>query len=135
MNVSFFQELLTAISERGRQLLDLSGITSGPGETIETLSQALLSGRGEASGVAIARQILAGYEDLSAEKRAAYFRFLADAFSPDAETLEKAVRLYIDEPGPESLKRLTLAIEPPRAEFLRRLNLAPGATASNPSQV
>ncbi len=129
MNVSFFQELLTAISERGRQLLDLSGITSSQGESIEALSQALLSGRGEASGVAIARQILARYESLSADKRAAYFRFLADAFGPDAETLEKAVRLYLDEPGPGSLKRLTQAIEPPRAEFLRRLNLAPGATA------
>ena len=45
MNVSFFGELLTAIADRGRQILDLSGIVPAQGETVESLSQALLSGR------------------------------------------------------------------------------------------
>lgn len=129
MNVSFFQELLTAISDRGRQLLDLSGITAPQTETIETLCQALLSSRGEASGVALARQILARYAALDMDGRRAFFRFLADGFGPDAEALNRAVRLYIEEPGPEALKRLAHAVESPRAEFLRRLNLAPGATS------
>jgi malonyl-CoA decarboxylase len=62
MNVSFFGELLTAISDRGRQILDLSGIGASHGETAEALSQALLSGRGEASGVVLARQILTRYQ-------------------------------------------------------------------------
>lgn len=129
MNVSFFQELLNTISDRGRQLLDLSGIVSSAGETAEDLSRALLSGRGEASGVALARQILQRYGGLSQEARLAYFRFLADAFAPDAEKVEKAAKAYVQTPGPETLKRLTQAVEAPRLEFLRRLNLAPGATA------
>jgi len=129
MNVSFFQQMLTTISDRGRQLLDFSGIVSGPGETIEDLSRALLSGRGEASGVALARKILERYGGLSAERRHAFFRFLAEAFGPEQDRLEKAARAYLDAPGPEALKRLTQAVEAPRLEFLRRLNLAPGATA------
>jgi malonyl-CoA decarboxylase len=127
MNVSFFQELLTAISDRGRQLLDFSGITSS--QTIETLSQTLLSGRGEASGMALARQILQRYEALDADSRLAFFRFLAEAFNPDAENVKMAARLFLDAPDSEGLKRLRRAVESPRAEYLHRLNLAPGATA------
>jgi malonyl-CoA decarboxylase len=129
MNVSFFGELLTAISERGRQLFDLSGIVSGQGETIESLAQALLSGRGEASGVALARQILTCYDALDDTARHQFFRFLADSFAPDADRLSSAARAYLQTPGPETVKRLTQAVESPRLEFLRRLNLAPGATA------
>lgn len=129
MNVSFFGELLTAISDRGRQLLDLSGIVSWQGETIESLAQALLSGRGEASGVALARQILTHYDALDEAARHQFFRFLADSFTPDADRLSSAARAYLQAPGPEAVKRLTQAIESPRLEFLRRLNLAPGATA------
>ena len=58
MDVSFFQEILTKISERGRQILDLSFIGGGEQETLESLCHALVSSRGEASGVALARQIL-----------------------------------------------------------------------------
>ncbi|WP_088342627.1 MULTISPECIES: malonyl-CoA decarboxylase [Rhodomicrobium] len=130
MNVSFFGELLTAISDRGRQLLDLSGIVSSHGETIESLSSALLSGRGEASGVALARQILARYEALDDDGRRQYFRFLAESFTPDAERVASAARAYVQSPGPDALRRLTQVVEPPRLEFLRRLNLAPGATSS-----
>jgi len=129
MNVSFFGELLTTISDRGRQLLDLSGIVSSSGETIETLSAALLSGRGEASGVALAQQILARYRALDDDGRLAFFRFLATRFSPDPDGVALAARAYLDAPGAESLRRLSEAVESPRQEFLHRLNLAPGATA------
>jgi malonyl-CoA decarboxylase len=129
MNVSFFGELMARISDRGRQLLDLSGIAASQGETIESLSRALLSGRGEASGVAIARQILARYEALDQDGRYQFFRFLADSFAPDGDKLGAAARAYVQSPGHDTLKRLTQAIESPRLEFLSRLNLAPGATA------
>ncbi len=130
MNVSFFGELLTTISERGRQLLDFSGITSAQGETVEDLCRALMSGRGEASGVALARQILQRYEAMDDEARHSFFRFVAESFGPDAEKVEKTAKAYLQTPTPETLKRLTQAVEPPRLEFLRRLNLAPGATGT-----
>jgi malonyl-CoA decarboxylase len=129
MNVSFFGELLTAISDRGRQILDLSGIVSSQGETVESLSRALLSGRGEASGVVLARQILTRYKALDDEGRHQFFRFLAETITPDTDKVLNAARGFVQSPGPDTLKRLTQSIEPPRLEYLRRLNLAPGATA------
>jgi malonyl-CoA decarboxylase len=129
MNVSFFGELLTAISDRGRQILDLSGIVSAQGETVESLSQALLSGRGEASGVALAQQILTRYKALDDAGRHQFFRFLAQTITPDTDKVMHAARGFVQSPGADTLKRLTQSTEPPRLEYLRRLNLAPGATA------
>src|SRR3954452_19075574 len=79
MNVSFFQELFGSIAERGRALIERSPdrqMANGrkalvPGaagaaapETLEGLCRALLSGRGEASGVALARRVLDLYAPL-----------------------------------------------------------------------
>lgn len=128
VNVSFLQDLLTTVAEQGRQLLPASLIGSAP-EDITELARALVSGRGEASGVAIARQLLDVYRGLDVEQRRDFFRFLADHFKPDAEKVKAAAADYAANPGDGTLQRLQVAIESPRQEFFRRLNLAPGATA------
>lgn len=129
LNVSFFQELLSNIAERGRQLLELSkGAASHP-ETIEDLSRALMSSRGEAAGVALARRVLAAYRMLGRDERHAFFQFIAREFAPDPERVKRAAENYLARPGQETLRELTKSAEPPMQEFLRRLNMAPGATA------
>jgi malonyl-CoA decarboxylase len=131
MNVSFFQELLGKISERGRQILDLPALIGASGqETFESLSQALVSSRGEASGVVLASRVLDRYRESSPARKDAIFAFLASHFIPDSVTVEKAARDYLEAPGPETLERLAGSVESPRQELLRRLNLAPGGTAA-----
>jgi malonyl-CoA decarboxylase len=95
---------------------------------MESLCRALLSGRGEASGVAIAADLLAAYDRASDEERHGFFVLLADAFGPDAEDLARAVEHYRSHPR-EAEAELARASEPRRQELLRRLNSAPGATA------
>ena len=76
MNTSFFGELLQTISERGRALLarDRRGEASARSENLVELCEDLLSGRGEASGVALAREILGRYATLTTGPRIAFFR-------------------------------------------------------------
>ncbi len=131
MDVSFFQEILNKISERGRQILDLPSLIGAAGqESFESLCEALVSGRGEASGVALAQRILDRYEEAGPPDKDAIFAFLASRFVPDADEVEMAAKSYLDDPGPETLERLAMSVEPPRQELLRRLNLAPGGTAA-----
>lgn len=130
MNVSFFQEMLNTISERGRLLLDRSIGGGAPGATIEDLARSLLSGRGEASGVAIASRILSVYRGLEADEKLSFFQFLANDLAPDPASIAKAARAYLDDPTQTALFSLAGAVESPRQEFFRRLNLAPGATAA-----
>ena len=51
-----------------------------PLERAKRLAEALLSERGEASGAAVARELLAASRELDAAGRAELFRFLADEF-------------------------------------------------------
>ena len=77
LNVSFLQELLNTIAEQGRQLLPRSLAWLDRTEDIGELAQGLVSGRGEASGVAIAGEILSRYRQLEDEDRRAFLMFLA----------------------------------------------------------
>ena len=129
MNVSFLQELLGSIADRGRALLPRSLFGAGAEADVEELSRVLISGRGEASGVAIASELLDRYAQLDAGDRLTFFRFLATELRPDAGRVAEAAQAYLDDPGDVTLGRLQKALDSPRLEFFRRLNLAPGATA------
>ena len=129
MNVSFFQELLTTVAEHGRALLPKSIFGTGSQEDIHDLAAALLSGRGEASGVAIARALLDRYRALNADERREFFRFLGTSLQADPETVQAAAKSYLAAPDDVHLSLLQAAVESPRQEFFRRLNLAAGATA------
>ena len=129
MNVSFLQELLNTIAEQGRHLLPRSLGGTDREDGITELASALLSRRGEASGVAIAREIVERYRILPVDERRAFLTFLASTMEPDAGRLAGAARAYLADPGSTAVAALQSAMESPRQEFFRRLNLAPGATA------
>jgi malonyl-CoA decarboxylase len=129
MNVSFLQELLNSVAEQGRQLLPRSLRGPGREEDIAKLAAALSSNRGEASGVAIARELLRRYRSLSPEGRLDFLKYLSRTLQPDPEEVTRAAQAYVDGPDTAKLRALQRAVESPRLEFFRRLNLAPGATA------
>jgi malonyl-CoA decarboxylase len=126
---AFFSELLSTISERGRNLLRRSP-TDGKQDAdgLIGLCEALLSGRGEASGTAMAREVLNHYHDLNAEDRLAFFKTLVRDFGPDRDKLAKAIAAWQAQPGDGNGTHLHFASEPRRQELIRRLNRAPGGT-------
>lgn len=129
MNVSFLQELLNQVAEQGRALLPKALFGTNGEETIDGLARGLMSVRGEASGVAIARQLLKRLAYASVEERANFFRYLSDDLQPDPCAVATAAQHYLEAPSDSSMLKLQKAAESPRREFFRRLNLAPGATA------
>ena len=134
MNTSFFGELLQTISERSRSLLDRTRDRRESAErqsaSIIELSEELLSGRGEASGVALAGEILARYAELTSGPRIAFFEALAAKFGPDHARLDAAIDSWRSAPSDATAAKVHAAAEPRRQELLRRLNLAPGGTAA-----
>ena len=130
MNVSFLQELLNSVAEQGRQYLPRSLGGAGRDDDITELASALVSSRGEASGVAIAREILQRYRTLSREDRLGFIKFLARTMQPDADEVTRAAKAFLQGSSTASIRALQRAVESPRLEFFRRLNLAPGATAA-----
>jgi len=134
MNTSFFGELLQTISERGRALLDRGrsrrGDATARSESLVELCEDLLSSRGEASGVARAREILGRYGELTTGPRIAFFEALGERFGPDPARMQTAIAAWREKPSDETAAEVHAASEPRRQELFRRLNLAPGGTAA-----
>src|SRR5215213_9950883 len=134
MNTSFFGEMLQTISERGRALMDRGrdrrGDAAARSQSLIELCEELLSGRGEASGVALAREIFTRYDELKTGPRIAFFETLATRFGVDRERIDAAVDAWAREGTDEAAAELHLAAEPRRQELFSRLNLAPGGKAA-----
>ena len=90
----------------------------------------LLSERGEAAGVSLAKSTVALYGGLDKKDQPPFFAALLADFSPDPAQVLSASKAYAADPSAGNLKQLSIATEPPRQELLRRLNRAPGGTAT-----
>ena len=136
MNTSFFGELLqTHCRPRPRAASIARATARGDAaqrsETLIELCEHLLSGRGEASGVALAREIL---DTLRRADRRPAHRVLRGAGAP---LRPRSRRASTPRSRPGAPRRPTTtaadlhdAAEPRRQELFRRLNLAPGGTAA-----
>jgi malonyl-CoA decarboxylase len=131
MNNAFFSDLLASISERGRTLLRRGGSSDAKQDASDLieLCEALLSGRGEASGTAMAREVLDRYHHLDEAGRLAFFQTLASGYGPERDRLAKAIKAWRAQPNNADASDLHFASEPRRQELIRRLNRAPGGTS------
>jgi len=128
--------LVSSFSRAGHSLVErllaLGRMASASRNMVDIAAEqarALLSTRGEASGVAIAQDLLDLYRRAGSDERRDFFLMLAERFDPDPGDIASAWADY-QRDGAESLPGLARAVEAPRQELFRRLNLAPGGTAT-----
>lgn len=127
----FLNELLRAIASGSRRLFNRNGdADADAGVSARPLAEALLSTRGEASGVALARTILDRWNGMDIDGRKAWFDMLARDFGPDTASVDVAVAAWQEQRSPANASRLHAASEPRRQELFRRINQAPGGTAT-----
>ena len=90
----------------------------------------LLSERGAANSVAIARDLVNRFQALPDEHQGRFFERLSTDFGPDPAAVLSSAQAYASDPSAPNLLRLTQITEPPRQELLRRINRLPGGTAN-----
>ena len=133
MSNAFFYDLLASIADRGRSMLKIKPWPKDADNRAEQLVEdcrALVAGRGEASGVALAAEIVGRYRALDPSDHAAFFRALADDFGPDRERVRTAIANFGSDGDEAAASEIHYASEPRRHELFRRLNRAPGGTAA-----
>lgn len=125
----WLKNVIDSIAERGRELLKLD---SREVDTLDILAlcQQLLSGQGEASGIALSQEILRSYRHMSNDEKRSFFQMLDNEFKPDFEQIEAVMNRYKASRSAEDLIALNTAVEAPRQELFRRLNMAPNGTAN-----
>ncbi len=126
----WLDRLWGGIADQGRLFARVPAGDVTGAERAGQLAQALLSERGEASGAAVARELLECLRALPEAERLSVLRRVGETFAPDDTKLRRAAEAYLAEPGPDTANGLHIAAEPPRQELLRRMNMAPGGTAT-----
>jgi malonyl-CoA decarboxylase len=126
---NWFERLLDNVADRGRELIGLRDSSERDAPSDTELCHRLVEGLGEASNIALAREILQRWEAMDEERRLAFLQVLAVEFDPDPQAIAQAAAAYHAK-DPAALQRLLEATEPPRQELMRRLNMAPDGTAA-----
>src|SRR4051812_27304973 len=94
-NNAFFADLIATITDRGRDLFGLRPPrpTQAPGraDALVELCETLLGGKGEASGTAMAQEVIEAYETLRPQEQLTFFEALAEKLGPDEALLDAAV--------------------------------------------
>jgi len=131
MSRAFFSDLLSIVADRARRWRGApatAGLLVTRSASLYDLCTDLLSRRGEASGTAIALDVLDQYARLDEAGRLTLFEMLAKQFGPDRKKLEQVVAAWHSNTATES--DIHFASEPRRQELFRRLNRAPGGTTA-----
>jgi malonyl-CoA decarboxylase len=120
-------EQVGVIADRGREILS-RGPSGRTPHTAEDLCEKLLAQRGEASGVALASELVRAIRAMDGGQTARFLHMLAARFGPDAERVDEAVQQWLSRRDADAIGGLAAAAESPRQELFRRLNVAPGGT-------
>ena len=117
-------DLLKRIADAGRSLKPGG---ENPPRDLMSLCEALLQGKGEATGIATALDILEAYRGLDAARKVAFFSDIQRRFGSDEARIRTAIKAFEQAPG-KAARELHFASEPRTQELIRRLNRAPGGT-------
>src|SRR5580704_7666244 len=100
--------MLQSIADRSRALIKRERREPAHERSagIVELCEELLTGRGEASGVALAQEILAEYADLTTGPRIAFFEALATTFGADRDEIDRAITAWRQSPPDETAAEL-----------------------------
>ena len=115
VNSISMQQLFGAVADLGRSYFQRPSDNQQTAlGSIEWLCRELLSHRGEASGMALAREVAQATAAMGGAERLAFLELLADGFAPDPAALSAAARAYLDEPSAATCLALSMATESPR---------------------
>jgi len=91
-NFGFLQELLNTVADTSRGLIARRLFTEADAKQgLQALVDALMKGQGEATGMAIANQLLRHYQLLDRGMRVVFFKYLGEVLKPDPDEVKAAV--------------------------------------------
>ena len=122
-----FKKFFSSIADAGQNIIGKKTIKKDLPSILQ-LCDDLISFKGVASGIAIAREISEIYNVFDTDQKLSFFKEVNKKFSPNPDEVEKKINTYIHEKSKKNLNSLGSSIEGQRQELIRRLNMAPNGT-------
>jgi len=125
--LTLFADLLSTVFERRFRQPASKRQDSRP---IQELASDLVGSAGETSELALAGDIISGFDKLSDDKKLDFFRYIATVMNIDPQMVRTTLEDYESNPSKSSYRAFMSAAEPRRQELIRRLNQVSGATGA-----
>ena len=122
-----FKKFFSSIADAGQRLIGKKSLRKDLTSALQ-LCNDLISFKGIASGIAIAREITEIYSVFDTDQKLSFFKEINKQFSPNNNEVEKKIAQYLEEKNEQSLNALGSAVEGNRQKLIRRLNMAPNGT-------
>ena len=124
-----FKEIISSIADAGQKLFSIKNIKKNNLESIISLCDDLISHKGAAFGITVARDITVLYQLLSSENKLLFFKKINDKYKPSFTKVNEAIENYTKSQNEKTLSDLFKISEGKRRELFRRMNMAPNGTA------
>jgi malonyl-CoA decarboxylase len=121
----FLKKIVNAIADAGKELL---GKNFSDKKSLIELCDDIISFKGVASGIAIARQIAFKYKNLTNDEKLNFFLQINERYKANLEQVQIFADDFLKDPTENSLNKLNSVSEGMRQELIRRMNMAPNGT-------
>ena len=123
------KQIISSIADAGQKLFSKKDIKENDLESIISLCDDLISHKGAAFGITVARDITELYQSLSPENKLSFFKKINDKYKPSFTKVNEAIENYTKSQNEKTLSDLFKVSEGKRRELFRRMNMAPNGTA------
>jgi malonyl-CoA decarboxylase len=123
------KQIISSIADAGQKLFSIKNIKKNDLESIISLCDDLISHKGAAFGITVARDITELYPTLSQDNKLLFFKKINEKYKPSFTRVNNAIDVYKSSQNEKTLSDLFKVSEGSRRELFRRINMAPNGTS------
>ena len=123
------RQIISSIADAGKQLFNKKNIKKNDLDSILSLCDDLISNKGAAFGITVARDITELYQTLSTDNKILFFKSINEKYRPSFTKVNEAIDVYKNSQNEKTLSHLFKVSEGKRRELFMRMNMAPNGTS------
>lgn len=123
------KQIISSIADAGQKLLNRKDIKKNDIDSILSLCDDLISNKGAAFGITVARDVTKLYQGLSTDNKLIFFKRINEKYKASFMEVDEAINLYKVSPNEKTLANLFKASSGKRRELFTRMNMAPNGTS------
>ena len=123
------KQIISSIADAGQKLFSKKNIKENDLDSILSLCDDLISHKGAAFGITVARDITKLYQVLAPENKLLFFKRINEKYKASFKEVDEAINHYKISPNEKTLANLFKSSEGKRRELFRRMNMAPNGTS------
>ena len=124
----FARNIFDSIADTGEKFLNLRRLRGTSVQKLLELCEDLISHKGFASGIALAREVVGRYGVLTTDEKLLFFHELNHSMGPNLKEIKKAAVEFTKSPNDSTLLELSGQIKSKRQKLFSRMIMAPKGT-------